>query len=351
MKRKTIALLLILLLPSMAFAQWADDMRNLVAAQWSSGSWDVLCGLALFISFLIAILAYMLSVIIGSPDLKRWAKVEFVQVAASAALVLGLIVFVNLLLSSISGIAFDLADTSTPAVPLPDLRKENPFAVAHYYLDVQMNCVKNYYRIVFILNFPLEIIEKTVLPTGGMEEVTGWPLSGPVGFLYWMEHQYTFILLAGYFQRHLLVFIEDNMFTLFLPLGIFLRILPYTRGAGGVLMSIAIGMFVVFPTMYAVLLVAMPDVPCAETAPSVYACGSPEPRCLAYSLSYMRDHRNFVNLENFIKTIAMELNLIMISSVIFPLVNITVTITFIRAIMQFLGADVAEMGHGIIKII
>ncbi len=351
MKRIGLVLFLFLMLSSLCYSQWATNMRNEIYNQWSTNSWEVIAGIALLIALFSAVIAYMVASLLGSPELKRWAKVEIYNVIGSAVLVLALIVIVDLLLVSASEMAFEISNTSYPPVPLPVNVRSSPFGLAHYYLDIQLACIKKYYVAIFILNFPLEIIEKTVIPTGGMEEVAGWPLSGPVGLLYWFEHQFTFALIATYFQRHLLVFLEDNMFTLFLPLGIVLRILPWTRGAGGVIIALAIGLFIVFPTMYGVLLVMLPRADCAAAIPSPYTCETADVTCMNFAISYLEDERHFISIENFLNNVSMELDLLMVSSLIFPLINLTITITFVRAIMQFLGADVAEMGHGIVKII
>jgi hypothetical protein len=156
---------------------------------------------------------------------------------------------------------------------------------------------------------------------------------------------------VNYFQRHLLLFIEDNMFTFFLPLGILLRVLPYTRGAGGVIMSVALGLFLVYPLMYAVFLGVMPRPACSVVAPVVHDYEASDTVWAALSMAFMDSSKSFMAIQGFTGNILDEIRLIFISSIVFPLVNITITLTFIRSSMQFLGADVAEMGQGIIKII
>jgi len=344
------AMFVLLALASVAHSQnWDMIAYNEVLAQWAANSWGVLSALALFTAFFIVIIAYMVSTIFGSKELRTWAKAELLQSMASAMMVLAFLFLVGVLISSASQIAANLAPTNPPLPPT--LHRENPFALAHYYLDIQINCAKKYYRTVFWFTLFVEPIEKTILPTGGMEEVTGWALSGPIGFCYWITNQLSFLLMVNYFQRHLLLFIEDNMFTFFLPLGILLRVLPYTRGAGGVIMSVALGLFLVYPLMYAVFLGVMPRPACSVVAPVVHDYEASDTVWAALSMAFMDSSKSFMAIQGFTGNILDEIRLIFISSIVFPLVNITITLTFIRSSMQFLGADVAEMGQGIIKII
>lgn len=364
MKRCLFAFALLLMFSSFAFAQWADTVSSAVENEWIHGNWQTLSVLALFISFFIVVLAYMVSIIIGSSDLKKWAKSEMLQVAASAALVLGLIIFVNILLANASSIVVAIASPAVMTVP-PGLtdptdtltyieapsgaQLSSPFILAHYYLNVQINCAKKYYRTIFWTNLVLEPIEKGVLPTGGMEEVSGWAVSGIAGMLHWIEHQLTFVLIADYFQRHLLLFIEDNMFTIILPIGILLRVFPYTRGAGGVVIAVAIGTFLVFPVMYAVLLSLLPPSFCSSSSVDVVRYEANDPVAIALSTMFLSTQ--VPDVVSFINGILLDIHMIFISTFVFPVINLMITLTFIRSTMQFLGADVAEMGHGLLKLI
>ncbi|MFH0817512.1 MAG: hypothetical protein V1909_02650, partial [Candidatus Micrarchaeota archaeon] len=175
--------------------------------------------------------------------------------------------------------------------------------------------------------------------------------SGIVGMIYWFTHSLDFLLLASYFQRHLLILIEDNMLTVFLPIGIVLRILPYTRGAGGVIMAIALGLFFVYPLMYAILLGILPPAHCYAASPTVNPCESVDPICFAKIMAYLNEAKNYATTLEFVKIVVGNMRMMFIASIVFPLVNLTITLTFIRSILQFLGADVAEMGEGILKII
>jgi hypothetical protein len=351
MKKTAFVGLALVLLSCASWAQaWVNEINTAVGDQWSSGSWQALSMLALIIVFLIMSLAYMLSTIIGSREMKVWAKAEMFQVAASSAFVIGFLIVVNLLLVAATQISTNVAANAEP-LPLGPEQKASPFALAHYYLDVQIDCAKTYYRRIFFLNLFLEPLEKAVITTGGMEEVTAWVLSGIVGTMHWIAHQLTFVLVADYFQRHLLVFIEDNALTVILPIGVVLRVLPYTRGAGGVLMAIALGLFFVYPMMYAVLLGMIPRTACAATAPSVYTWDAPGPILIALSMVLIEQTDLVSSIKRFINDVLVDIRILFVASIIYPLVNLGVTLSFIRASTQFLGADVAEMGQGLIKII
>ncbi len=342
---------------------WQDRIICEVEQQWNAGSWQSISMTALMMMFLLVVLAYMLSAMFGSRELKMWAKAEFLQVVASSFFVIALLVLVQAMVISVSQVSNNIASTMSPqppaTIPTPSgpaivLDWGNPFALSHYYFDMQINCAKKYYRAIFWVNLILEPMEKAVFPTGGMDEITGWVLSGPVGIMYWIAHNIDFLLLVNYFQRHLLLFIEDNALKVLLPVGVVLRIMPYTRGAGGVIMAIALGLFFVYPLTYVVILGMMPRSQCTAVVPSVYSsdfCESIDPTCAAQIIAFINEQSNFTDTNTFITQVSSDLNMMFISAIVFPIVNFTITLTFIRSILQFLGADVAEMGEGIIKLI
>jgi hypothetical protein len=367
--KKLIAAIMLILLAVPAFSQpppnWANSINDSVRAQWEGGSWLTLSVLAMLMLLFLVAIAYMASALIGSRELKMWAKAEFIQVIASSALVLLFLILVQAMVVASSAIAYASSNSMGVNFALPDeaslppetvaQKQANPFALAHYYFDTQLNCAKKIYRIIFWWNLVIEPLEKLTFPTGGMEEVSGWVFSGPVGMNYWITHSIQFLLLAEYFQRHLLIFIEDNMLTVFLPVGIVLRILPYTRGAGGVIMAIALGLFFIYPMMYALLLGVLlgefQTVSCLVATPSIYSCDSADPACASLTIAALKEEKIVEDIGLLDEYFFAPIRMLFIASFVFPLVNLTLTLTFIRATMQFFGADVAEMGQGLLKII
>jgi hypothetical protein len=58
------------------------------------------------------------------------------------------------------------------------------------------------------------------------------------------------LLMPLHAQYVLAEYLQKNMLSVFLPIGLLLRILPFTRGIGGLFIALSVGFFFIFPTFF-----------------------------------------------------------------------------------------------------
>ncbi|VVB65462.1 Uncharacterised protein [Candidatus Gugararchaeum adminiculabundum] len=199
-----------------------------------SFSWLPMALVAILAVILMLALAYMMSVIFALQPLAVWAKNEASQIAVTTLLIILLLpstqVFSNL------GCA---------------IHKENTFDRAIGYVkSVRMKLLVDFGALtslnVFIGLISSVQINLTPLRMGvffsfgsAFKPILDWIGIGSQAMLLGIGEM-TVHELALYFVR-------DQMFALFLPLGIFLRSTPFTRRTGSALIAIAIGLYFVLP--------------------------------------------------------------------------------------------------------
>ncbi|MFH1285448.1 MAG: hypothetical protein ABIH99_02590 [Candidatus Micrarchaeota archaeon] len=358
-----------------------------VGTQWGASvihgmSWEGVAIISLLIAVFLTTIAYMLSILFGAANMKRWAKGEYFNIAASALLVLGLIIFVNLISAKAAMISTSIVQIY--GVTLPEQCtasvEQNPHLASFIFADCYLNeilvCLKTMYLYLFSSNFAVEMMEKTSLSVGGFDTIGGsimW--SRLVNLAHYFTHTITFLIVAIYFLRHLLEFSAGTMISAFLPLGITLRVFPFTRGLGALLIAIAIGLYVVFPITLAVMFamsgsatLACPIDAGAVSAPNQIYASDPTfwpilwragvtslgviAGTVVSTVSPLTGVGVFIGSQAAILSlISSYLNFLVLQTFLFPLVSLTVTFTFIRATSQLFGADVAELGKGLMKLI
>ncbi|MFA5076829.1 MAG: hypothetical protein WC488_00155 [Candidatus Micrarchaeia archaeon] len=107
----------------------------------------------------------------------------------------------------------------------------------------------------------------------GVSSCSGFRMLGPALSLGFQLTATALAELQG--MMFLMDFAETYIFTLFFPLGLFMRTFKYTRGAGGLLMAVGLAFYVVMPITYSYLhgIIADPSVPVSDPSPiNVQSC-------------------------------------------------------------------------------
>ena len=333
-------------------SQWSGAQNATTVLEqfvWGPGGWEPVALTAVLIAFLIVAIAYMLGRAFEVKELKQWAKSEFYQAAASAILVVGLIALVDLMMGQAGGIVANIANQQGWGVG----RTGNPFEVAHAILDKTIECARNLYMTLFGINMLVEPVEKTAFEVGGIDTQTFWALTPFVQLAHYFCTRLSFALVAAYAQRHFLYFIEQTMFTIFLPLGVILRAIPYSRGAGAFLVALSIGLYIVYPVAMTILV--------GSWGPTISSCA------LQPAQTVEVDDNCAVDIASIGKTTYeaqrnipwymkwyehVKSNFVIMFWLIWvPIVSAIIVFTFVRTMSSYLGADIGEIGQGIIKLI
>ncbi len=340
--------------PPIQAASWETTRSFLENFVWGPGGWEPVALTAVLIAFFIVAIAYMIGRAFEVRELKQWAKNEFYQAAASAILVIGLIALVDVFMGQAASIVTGVANQQGWEIGRSgDPTEGNPFAVAHDILDHTIDCAKGLYRKLFVLNMLIEPVEKTAFEVGGIDTQTFWALTPVVQASHYFCSRLSFLLIAAYTQRHFLYFIEQTMFTVFLPLGIILRAIPYSRGAGAFLVALSIGLYIVYPVTMTILV--------GTWGPSLSTCalqpaGTVEidDNCAVDVASIGKTtYEAQRNIPWYLKWLEQTLaNFgIMFWLMWVPIVSAIIVFTFVRTMTSYLGADIGEIGQGLIKLI
>jgi hypothetical protein len=161
-------------------------------------------------------------------------------------------------------------------------------------------------------------------------------------------------------QRALLHLFYNTGFSIFIPAGVLLRIFPWTRGAGGLLIAIGIGLSIVYPVMFTYVSL-MSENPSEvknqanQLGNSIGGFNMSDYGACASDFQTATDVATTrvlsPQLRNASAWILGWLSGLWLKIFYYPMLVLIVTFTFIRTIAPLLGADITEIGQGIIQIL
>src|SRR5208283_5147328 len=162
----------------------------------------------------------------------------------------------------------------------------------------------------------------------------------------------TVMLIGLNAQSALLEYMRVNLLNIFLPVGILLRSFYFTRGPGALLISLAIGMYFLFPVFYILLDPGfVPAPPETSTAPPAH------PYCYATmstSVSMVNTMQSAgVGTSSSLSFDEMreDLSKSYVSLMLQPLVALFLSLVFVRYMMSVLGGDAYELTKMVSKVI
>jgi len=211
------------------------------------GGWETTALTALAVSFGIIGLAYAIAIGFHYRELEEWAKTEMYEIFISGVIVGTLIMFVNILF----GISINLAGG-------------NPFDIAHNALDMMILETMSIWLSLFWTNalisavstlmfsffipIPIAVGPVLILLIRIGSYVQPWAgLSAVVTGINTVFNVLSIMLAVLLAEQVLLDFFRYTMLKYFLPLGVLMRAFPITRVAGGTIIAIAIGAYIIYP--------------------------------------------------------------------------------------------------------
>ena len=326
--------------------------------------WIIYASIVAAISFFIVVLMHMLANAFSLQGVTLWVKSEYMQVAVSFLL----IAFAASL--EFGGIA--VWKDVTRAVALNSGNVElgsamaaglsNPSEIGKAYLKSVILCEGWLYKTVFTLNYWFEGWSKLSIEGLGLEAVaSGFGLSG-VSVFSFINNNLVYLVLFQYIQYNVLQISQYTMLQAFLPIGLALRAFPLTRGVGGFVTAFAIGFAFVYPMSYVLIVAIMPNIhgPCTEIvnlqSSFEYQFLTSEQPCFSnrgdqvenlYKLKIAE--RGLGSYLSFIGNL--DASLMFMQGLFYPLASLIMTFSFVRQAGSLFGADLAEIGRGLIKIL
>ncbi len=322
----------------------------------ASGHWASTIILIGLMVFFIVTLIYMLGVAFQLPHLKSWAKSEYMQVIVTflltAALLAASAQVWGLMVNSVS----TFYKVSHPERANPSLYYE-PFSFAQSFINTTLiGCEKNVYTTIYPVNYYYRVAQRLESGTIGNDPAGGWYASLYTGFFEYVTGHVQYLLLLHYIQIRFLSIIKYAM-PLLIEIGLVLRVFPYSRGAGGLLMAIGFGFYIVYPISIAMLMTLLPSPTysfCTEFHPpplldmSDMNCVQTPSDLLQVKMDIAASNSQTGSLISQLETF---LPVFYLQGMFLPLVALTITFTFVRQTGAIFGADLAEIGRGLIKLI
>ena len=323
--------------------------------------WMVISTTIALISFFIVVLLQMTAKAFNLQSLNMWVRGEYAQVAMSFLIIFfaaDMVFAGNRVASNISG-TIATASGNIPLNAATIAHLGDPTRIGKAYLATLLQCEADMYSTIFIYNYFTEFFSKISLDTTGNEAIGGgWALGGFVSLFHYFCNNLVYLALFNYVQYYILQFSQFTMLQVFLPIGLALRAFPVTRGAGGLMTAFALGFAFVFPISYVLIVAMMPNSGAICSQVSVMkneAIATHSDPCLnnegAQTAQYYKLKGEKGRLNGIVSFISESINIFFLQSIFYPLVSLILTFTFIRQTSSLMGADLAEIGRGLIKII
>ena len=329
--------------------------------------------IVLTIILTIAIL-YMLAAALRNERLKRWLVGELMQAFASALMIIGLVVFAVFITDVFYGFyagGFNNVITSCASAPgaggwdpismgwnpagfgIVGMSLENPldyFRCKFKTIDMQLS---NLYADTVELNLHVERAEWSCWIFFGTEILCGWDLHPLAQSLHALAYKIVQYRVGVNAALVLADYVQDWFLPLFLPIGIILRAIPFTRGAGGLIIATVLGFYFIFPLVFMLADLLLSG---QLEAPNLSFIDPNANKCVYSELSgamgvYAVDAAIAVQGALTISTIRSLLAALLMEMVLAPLMALAATVMFIRAFSPIFGSDSSMVMYGISKMI
>jgi len=239
----------------------------------------------------------------------------------------------------------------------------NPYRKTYAYLDGVTESLYAIYVNTYRVNFILEFLKsfEFYFNAGGLSFAPAELILSPIiENFHFQAHIVTEAAIIAATQRALIHLFYNAGFTVFIPAGVLLRIFPWTRGAGGLLIAIGIGLAIVYPIMFT--FVAMMSENPSEAKNKANELGN---SIGGFDMSTFGACASDFNTATDVTTnkalspqlrsaaawILGWLSGIWLKIFYYPMLVMVVTFTFIRTIAPLLGADITEIGQGLVHLL
>ncbi|MFA6035366.1 MAG: hypothetical protein WC759_00215 [Candidatus Micrarchaeia archaeon] len=209
--------------------------------------WINLAIVAVFLMYMVVALLYMVANGFNMPGLLAWCKNELFQITAT-------VMMLFMLVFALTGV--DAATRGMVGQDALDAYQVQPndyalMKVAQGYMLCQSQLIWSSYNYLIVTTAPLAIVYSSTLHVRPLK--MGFSIQ-PGKFIQPIMDNINIavsIMQSGAWASKaiylILAFAQDVMFAVFLPLGVILRSIPFTRGVGGALIAIAIAFYVALP--------------------------------------------------------------------------------------------------------
>jgi len=184
----------------------------------------------------------------------------------------------------------------------------------------------------------------------GVEIQCGWDLHPRVEIMHALAYKIIVVLVALFAELRLVHYIMEIFLPFILTLGLALRILPFTRGIGGLLIALVLGFYFIYPTAFMIY-----DLGAGAQAFSTAPIVQPLSQCYAsFGGNAQLAQQGYGAMQQAIQVqndAQQKLIALMLNAIYVPLVILAVTLLFIRAFSPMFGSESGDVMMGIAKML
>ncbi|RLG19660.1 hypothetical protein DRN67_02145 [Candidatus Micrarchaeota archaeon] len=338
--------------PTTEFLKLEDYWTNTISSLGASGM-QLAILILLTIIFTIALL-YMLAVAFRNDRFKYWLTGELMQAFASALMIFGLIslaAFLTDLSYFVGGVTCSSPVDAGWGISGYDVNRPLEYVACKFdLLDQQLAIL---YQDVVAMNMPVERAEWSCWIFFGTEIHCGWDLHPLVESLHALAYKIVQYRIGINAALILVTYMSEWLLPIFLPIGIILRAIPFTRGAGGLVIALVLGFYFVFPMIFTLsdLLLSQqlgrPDLNFVDASANTCVYSD-----LSGAMSINAIDSGIAQQAALaVPEIRSLLAAIVIQALLAPLMALAATIFFVRAFSPILGSDSHMVIYGLTKLL
>jgi len=344
--------------------------------------WELISIIAVMFSTMLSAIMIMVSRMFSLPNLEQWAKAELVFSLSTVVLLLFLIFLIGFGEDMIMRVVEEMTKVNMGQYHgyIPDLTADPDATIMDYslaYMNSVFLCIKDIFKLLIKLNFPLELASSFSVDVFMFDLVTGWAYKGPAQTIRNINNYITFTLFIYYLFIHVMRFMKATALTVFIPLGIILRQFPPTRGSGAFVLAFAIGFYLVFPFAYILVTNVVPQTFACPVLPefegldqlTTHGIGNPD-KAFEMMLWTQAHQSGFMatlsGISSYIGGFDMDPADVVPDAAEFtggrvagfsinlcclPFLAMIITMSFILSSTNLFGANLPEIGRGFIKLI
>jgi len=227
-------------------------------------NWMPIAGMAVIISASLVGLGYMLGSFLNNQQILAWAKGEFLQILASA-LIIGGLAWLVAMTTALSHEAAGYTGIDCANTDVEDAYANAEIALAPCHINIAQQYLQIMYENVYHQNRQLLraasalavasnfniTLEMLVTPWLSLTIVPLAPLNMVYETMALIFDMLVKIMILLKFQIYLMSYIWRALFPMLLVGGVVLRTFWFSRRLGGLLIAIAIGLYLAYPLSYA----------------------------------------------------------------------------------------------------
>ncbi|MBU0586825.1 hypothetical protein KJ780_04890 [Candidatus Micrarchaeota archaeon] len=329
--------------------------------------------LAVMFAFLISALLIMFSRLFDFKLLEQSAKSEMVFAVSSLILVLLLAGIVNDGQTVMKNIVSDMyvysyKDVAYPSYTTvdalgresivqltPDKIRDPSISlveVAILYMKSVLRCAEGVAQVLYVVSAPAYIMSSLSQDVWMAFPISGWAMGGVAQTFENILNQIYFLEVVFRVEIYILKFLDVTAIPIFLPAGIILRAFPPTRGAGAYILALTIGLYFVFPFAYITAVLSSPYPQICGTShmpPMPDQYGITE---VGFFTGLKMWYRAF---EDIISGLWSDsggtINAMLTNLCFVPFLALAITLTFVQGATGLFGANISEIGRGLVKLI